>query len=414
MANNSTTLPVAAGRPQTSFQEIEKLAEAVARSRMFGIQTKEQALVLMSISQAEGRHPALAARDYDIISGRPAKKAEAMMRDFLDSGGKVEWHALDDGIADATFAHPAGGKIRILWDTARATKAGLAGKEMYKKFPRQMLRSRCVSEGVRTVCPMATSGFYVPEEVRDMPAILPAASASDATSDLDQFAAGTGEVEDFPARDIFAEAHAAAKRGTTAFREFWRSGLLPDERDVLRPGLDGYQKIAAAAVNPFDPKPAGGSFPLGQQGAPDPATAPAARAEPDRGARRARQQQATPAPAPEAPAEEQAPHAPLAGAADDDPFGLAEVDHHMPAEPPPPQPSGLEIAVPLKNGKRDWCTWVVALFAPKVWRCGASNELADLLGANGHNLEEARAALAPADRAEMERIIAEQWQKLPA
>jgi hypothetical protein len=36
---------------------------------------------------------------------------------------------------------------------ARAQKAQLGGKDMWKKYPRQMLRSRVVSEGVRTVYP---------------------------------------------------------------------------------------------------------------------------------------------------------------------------------------------------------------------------------------------------------------------
>lgn len=150
-----------------AFGDMERLAEAVARSGMFGLKTKEEALTLMAISQAEGRHPALAARDYDIIQGRPAKKSESMMRDFIEAGGKVEWHALDDKKADATFSHPAGGTVRITWDMERAKQAGLLTKDMYRKFPRQMLRSRVVSEGVRTVCPAATSGMYVPEEIVD-------------------------------------------------------------------------------------------------------------------------------------------------------------------------------------------------------------------------------------------------------
>lgn len=153
-----------------SFAEVERLADYIAKSRLFGMQTREQALSLMMISQAEGRHPALAARDYDIIQGRPAKKAEAMMRDFLSSGGRVEWHKLTDNEADATFSHAQGGTVRISWTMERAVKAGLAGKENYKKFPRQMLRSRVTSEGVRTVWPMATSGMYVPEEATDFEA----------------------------------------------------------------------------------------------------------------------------------------------------------------------------------------------------------------------------------------------------
>ncbi len=150
-----------------AFGEVERLAQSIARSKLFGIQTPEQAITLMMISQAEGRHPALAARDYDIIQGRPAKKAEAMQRDFMDAGGKIEWHALSDEMADATFSHPQGGTVRITWDHKRAGAAGIGGKDMWKKYPRQMLRSRTVSEGVRTVWPMATSGCYVPEEVRD-------------------------------------------------------------------------------------------------------------------------------------------------------------------------------------------------------------------------------------------------------
>jgi hypothetical protein len=155
------------------FDEMKQLATYIAKSNLFGMKTPEQAMVLMSIAQAEGRHPALAARDFDIIQNRPAKKAEAMLRDFIEGGGAVEWHALTDAIADATFTHPQGGSVRISWDMARAAQAGLGGKDNWKKFPRQMLRSRTVSEGVRTVCPGATSGMYVTDEAADMPAREP-------------------------------------------------------------------------------------------------------------------------------------------------------------------------------------------------------------------------------------------------
>lgn len=152
---------------QVTVSDLDRMAQAIAKSGLFSIKTADQALVLLLISQAEGRSPALAARDYDIIQGRPSKKAEAMLRDFLSSGGKVEWHELTDTAAAATFSHPQGGSARIDWDMRRAKAAGLGGKDMWSKYPRQMLRSRVVSEGVRTVWPAATSGMYVPEEVAD-------------------------------------------------------------------------------------------------------------------------------------------------------------------------------------------------------------------------------------------------------
>lgn len=151
-----------------SIDDMERMAIAIAKSNLFGMKTQEQVLALMLIAQAEGRHPAIVARDYDIIQGRPAKKSEAMLRDFLEAGGSVEWHRLDDDGAEATFSHPQGGSVRISWDAARAIKAGLAGKDMYHKYPRPMYRSRTVSEGVRTVWPAATSGLYEPGEVRQI------------------------------------------------------------------------------------------------------------------------------------------------------------------------------------------------------------------------------------------------------
>lgn len=249
--DTATKLPaIVPQSPVMPLDAMQRLAESVAKSGMFGIKTPDQALVLMSIAQAEGRHPALAARDYHIIQGAPAKKAEAMARDFLSAGGKIEWHQLDDDSADATFSHPAGGSVRICWDQARVTKAGLGSNPMHKKYPRQMLRSRAVSEGVRTVWPMATSGMYVPEEVTEF-----ARTPIDVTprADLDRFAAPaamdpeTGEIIDVAEPvDIVRAAHEEAARGTDAFRALWKT-LGVSERKLLRPDIAEYQRVAADA-----------------------------------------------------------------------------------------------------------------------------------------------------------------------
>ena len=181
-----------------SYQDQERMAHSLVKSKMFGIENVDQAMALMSIAQAEGKHPAIIARDFHIISGRPAKKSEAMMRDLVQAGGAVKWHALDDAIADATFSHPQGGTVRIVWDMERAKQAGLLKPGgMYFKYPRAMLRSRTVSEGVRTVCPLATSGVYTPEEVGDMVNETPAAGPRDVTPDRPEPAIlGEGDIAD--------------------------------------------------------------------------------------------------------------------------------------------------------------------------------------------------------------------------
>jgi len=235
---------------EMSVSDMQTLATAVAQSRMFGITTAEQALVLMAIAQAEGRHPALAARDYDIIQNKPVKKAEAMLRDFEAAGGTVEWHQLDDEAADATFTHRAVPKgARIRWDMARAAKAGLSSKENWRKFGRAMLRSRCVSEGVKTVFPAATGGLYTPEEQADIPR-EPIDVTPDTKADLDEFAGAipaaaieqqfsapnmafkTVEPESLDA-DLVATAESHAANGQQALRAWYR-GLPHGTRDLFK------------------------------------------------------------------------------------------------------------------------------------------------------------------------------------
>lgn len=150
--------------PAMTVSDVERVANAIAKGGLFGSKDPNAVLTLCLLAQAEGQHPAVVFRDYHIISGKPAKKAEAMLRDFINAGGKVEWHQLDDTCADATFTHPAG-TARIQWDHKRVLAAQLGGNGMYKKFPRQMLRSRVISEGIRTVYPGATSGLYEQNEV---------------------------------------------------------------------------------------------------------------------------------------------------------------------------------------------------------------------------------------------------------
>jgi len=152
-----------------TVDQIQTMANAVVKSQLFGMKTVEQATALMLIAQAEGYHPALAARDYHIIQGRPTLKAETMMARFQQQGGKVDWKTLTDEEVTATFSHPSGGSATITWTFEQARKAGLTGKDNWRNYPRAMLRARVVSEGIRTVFPGVVLGVYTPEEVQDIP-----------------------------------------------------------------------------------------------------------------------------------------------------------------------------------------------------------------------------------------------------
>jgi hypothetical protein len=153
--------------PGLSFSEKEKLAAAIAKSNLFGMKTPEQALVLMALCEAEGLHPVIAVRDFHVINGKPALKADAMLARFQQAGGKVHWNDYSDAIVSGTFSHPAGGSATVAWTIAQAKAAGLTGKDVWKQYPRAMLRARVISEGIRTVYPGVSVGVYTPEELQD-------------------------------------------------------------------------------------------------------------------------------------------------------------------------------------------------------------------------------------------------------
>ena len=153
-----------------SVDDMSMMANAIAKSGLFGMKTADQALALMIVAQAQGKHPATITDDYDIIQGRACRKSSSLLTQFQAMGGTVQWdqdnHESRQG---ATFSHPSGGSMHVAWDIERATKAGLTGKDNWKKYPQQMMRARCISEGVRAVYPAAIGGMLVSEEAQDMP-----------------------------------------------------------------------------------------------------------------------------------------------------------------------------------------------------------------------------------------------------
>lgn len=151
------------------FQDVQGMAQAIAKSGLFGMKTPEQALALMLVAQAEGQHPATVTQDYDIIQGRAARKTHSVLARFQQMGGSVEWHELSDTVADASFSHKSGGTLRIQWTFDQAKRAGLTNKDNWRNYPRAMLRARCIAEGIRAVYPAALGGMMVSEEAQDLP-----------------------------------------------------------------------------------------------------------------------------------------------------------------------------------------------------------------------------------------------------
>ena len=177
---SNTQLTTQVNTQQVALGDMQVMASAIVKSGLFGMKTPDQALALMIVATAEGRHPGSVASDYHIIQGRASLKADSMLARFQQSGGRVEWHDHTNEMVSATFSHPQGGSLRIDWDMARARSAGLGTKDNWRSYPRQMLRARVISEGVRAVFPAVLNGMYTPEEVQEFDAPRPVRAAAPA------------------------------------------------------------------------------------------------------------------------------------------------------------------------------------------------------------------------------------------
>jgi hypothetical protein len=218
-----------------TLADIQQMAEMVSRSRLFpGIGDAQAAATLMLLCQAEGLHPMEAMKRYHIIEGRPSMRADAMHAQFQARGGRVRWIASTDEVCEAHFSHPGnpdGLTVRVtlqeLADSGVARDPRGGGmKANYKKFPRQMLRARCLSEGVRAIDPGAILGIYTPEEVSDFE---PAGPAPAPASPLDE--------------------RPPSKLGTTNHSGHGRTGLYADPETTaeFRRRADAFCEKANAA-----------------------------------------------------------------------------------------------------------------------------------------------------------------------
>lgn len=150
--------------PRFGFNEMVQISEVASKSGLFKM-TPPQILTLMMLCESEGLHPIKALQLYDIIDGRPALKAVALLARFLESGGSVDWLEQSATAAEATFTHsktcPKGVTVRYTLDDAKV--ACLLHKDNWKKNPADMLVARVCSRGAKRANPACILGMDLPE-----------------------------------------------------------------------------------------------------------------------------------------------------------------------------------------------------------------------------------------------------------
>jgi hypothetical protein len=126
----------------------------------------DAALAVMVYGHELGLRPMTSLREVYIVDGSPSCSAKLMRSLILRAGHSLVFREVSsercvvhgtrsDGRAEAV----------VTWTMDDARTAGVAAKDVWKKYPRAMLAARATSELARLVFPDVTIG-YTPEELQ--------------------------------------------------------------------------------------------------------------------------------------------------------------------------------------------------------------------------------------------------------
>jgi hypothetical protein len=155
----------------TTNAQAWKLAQVLSASGMFkAFRGPESTFVAILAGHDMGLTPLTALRGIHVIEGKPTISADLMASIILASGKAKFFRCVlaESNAQKATYeTHREGDPepVRHVFTMDDAKAAELAGKGMWKKYPRNMLRARCISELARMVYPDLLAGVYTAEEL---------------------------------------------------------------------------------------------------------------------------------------------------------------------------------------------------------------------------------------------------------
>lgn len=152
-----------------TWERMREQAKALVESGFLprAVNTPEKALAIMQTGKELGLGPMQALRSIHIIEGKPTMSADLIAGLALQRvPGMVLRVAESTDAKCVVKAARSGQELTTFTFTIQdAQRAGLVNKDNWKKYPRQMLRARCITEAARAIAPDAVVGIYDPDEL---------------------------------------------------------------------------------------------------------------------------------------------------------------------------------------------------------------------------------------------------------
>lgn len=153
----------------TQFEAMREQAAALVQSGFLprAVNTPEKALAIMQTGKELGLGPMQALRSIHIIEGKPTMSADLIAGLALARvpGAHLRVTETTNLVCRIEAARQGQEPTKFSFSIEDAKAAGLTGKDNWRKYPRAMLRARCLTEACRAMFPDAVAGIFDPDEL---------------------------------------------------------------------------------------------------------------------------------------------------------------------------------------------------------------------------------------------------------
>lgn len=153
---------------QLTLPQVLQLGDVLYKSGYFAdIKSASQAVVKILRGQELGIGPVTALEQIHVVQGRTALSA-GLIASLIKRSGRYDYRVLrnDDTACEIAFYQDGKEIGRSVFTLDHAKQAGLLTREIWQKYPRNMLFARALSNGAKWYCPDVFGGaVYTPEEL---------------------------------------------------------------------------------------------------------------------------------------------------------------------------------------------------------------------------------------------------------
>ena len=164
-----TATPFELSLEPTTTGQAWALAKAIHSSRLFAVESPEQALMILMAGREMGLGAITSLRGFHFIKGKPCISSQLMAALILKSGKAEYWELVESSPKSATYATKRIGGRNEQRKTFTVDDAKLAqlvkADSNWQKYPSAMCEARASAALARIVYPDLLMGVYLPDEM---------------------------------------------------------------------------------------------------------------------------------------------------------------------------------------------------------------------------------------------------------